>query len=197
MYNISVTGVDTSDSTFSWQTNGYANSTVEYGLTSSYGFVSSDVTVVTSHAITLNGLSPNTVYHYQLVSTTPGGESFSSNDSTFQTLALPTPTTYGSGSNGGGGNGYASYGGVVEAPAPFPNLGPLLAPPMGSLNTPTPVPQEQPGASGTQVQPTFGPSTGAGSISGWDVYKLLLIVLAGLLVGGGLVYADWYKRRRV
>ena len=199
IYNISVTGIDTSDATLSWQTNGAANSTIEYGTTSSYGSASSDALMVTNHSITLSGLSSNTIYHFQLVSANLAGDMYSSTDSTFQTLALPTPTptTNGGGSNGGRSNGYASYGGVVEAPAPFPNLGPLLAPPMGPLNTPTQVPQEQPGVSGIQVQPAFGASTGVRSIAGWSIYILLLIVLAGLLIGGSLVYFDWDKKKRV
>lgn len=196
IYNIAVTDVDTSDSTFTWQTNGYANSTVEYGTTSSYGFVSSDVTVVTGHVITLNGLSPNTIYHYQLVSTTPDGQSCASNDSTFQTLPLPVPTQNGGGNNGGRSNEYSGYVGVAEAPAPLQNPGPMLAPPMSIEENQTPVPRGQPGAASgaPHLQPVVGVNTSG--IVGLIIsnYIILIFVIACLFIGGILVYADRHKQ---
>ena len=86
-YNISVTGIDTSDATVFWETNGNANSTVEYGTTPGYGSVGFDAVMGTSHTITLNGLSSYTTYHYRIASTNLDGESYVSSDFTFQTSA--------------------------------------------------------------------------------------------------------------
>jgi len=87
-YNISATGTGTDSATITWNTNGDANSTVEYGTTSSYGSVGFDAVMGAGHSITLNGLSPYTIYHYRVVSTNLAGERYTSADSTFQTLAL-------------------------------------------------------------------------------------------------------------
>ena len=88
-YNITVSGIDTSHATVSWKTNGDANSTVEYGTTSGYGSVGFDKTEGAGHAITLNGLSPGTPYHYRVLSADLAGEQYTSADFTFQTLSPP------------------------------------------------------------------------------------------------------------
>ena len=87
-YNISATGIGSDNATITWNTNGDANSTVEYGLTTSYGSIGFDTVMGISHTITLNGLSSHTVYHFRAVSTNLDGERYASADSTFQTLAL-------------------------------------------------------------------------------------------------------------
>jgi hypothetical protein len=90
-YNISVTGIDSENATITWNTNGDANSTVEYGTTTGYGSTSTDDGLASSHTIRLNRLSPGTRYHYRVISKTTGGESCSSPDRTFKTL-LPAGT---------------------------------------------------------------------------------------------------------
>jgi len=82
--------------TITWTTDGNASSTVKYGATSSYGTASSSDTLVTSHSITLTGLTPATTYHYQVGS--QGGTSglvSTSNDATFTTAPSITSNLFG------------------------------------------------------------------------------------------------------
>jgi phosphatidylserine/phosphatidylglycerophosphate/cardiolipin synthase-like enzyme len=69
-----------------WTTNTASTSVVDYGTTTSYGNTVSDPTLVTSHAVPLTGLSPNTVYHYQVSSTDAQGTR-TSNDHVFVTVS--------------------------------------------------------------------------------------------------------------
>jgi len=75
----------TSTATVSWITNLQANSQVIYGLTSAYGSSTTlDSSLATSHAETITGLTPGTVYHFQAVSVNASGTAMSS-DMTFTT----------------------------------------------------------------------------------------------------------------
>lgn len=79
---ISVTG---SAATITWSTDVPSDSQVQYGLTSSYGLSSTlDTSVVTSHSVTLSGLSPSTTYHYRVRSANAVGTTYSP-DYTFTT----------------------------------------------------------------------------------------------------------------
>jgi len=72
-----------------WDTDEPATSRVDYGLTASYGDVVEDLTYKTSHSIELIGLTPGTLYHYQVCSTDEAGNGPScSADDTFTTLDL-------------------------------------------------------------------------------------------------------------
>ncbi len=76
-----------------WTTTEPADSQVEYGLTPSYTSVSPlDATPVVSHALTLNGLQPNTTYHYRVRSRDAAGNLTLSTDQTFTTLPSAAPT---------------------------------------------------------------------------------------------------------
>ena len=78
--------------TISWTTDEPANSGVAYGLTGSYGSVATDLThYVRSHSIQLEGLQPNTTYHYGVGSSDWGGLSSTSTDLIFQTAVLTPP----------------------------------------------------------------------------------------------------------
>jgi hypothetical protein len=94
--NTTISGVSVSPSgtsaTVSWTTNLSANSRVDYGLTSAYGSNVSDSTLVTSHSLTLNSLTCNTLYHYQITSTGSGG-SASTSDATFTTTGCGGPVS--------------------------------------------------------------------------------------------------------
>ena len=89
--NVQVSVTDTS-ATVTWDTDEAADSTVDYGLTSSYGSIASDGSLVTSHSLTLTGLSADTQYHYQVTSEDGSGNSASSGDLTFTTSAAPDTT---------------------------------------------------------------------------------------------------------
>jgi regulation of enolase protein 1 (concanavalin A-like superfamily) len=73
--------------TLTWDTDETADSGVAYGLDSSYGSNAGDATLVTSHSVTLNSLSPNTLYHYQISSSDGSGNTASSGDLSFTTAS--------------------------------------------------------------------------------------------------------------
>ncbi|MFA6445966.1 MAG: peptidoglycan-binding protein, partial [Candidatus Paceibacterota bacterium] len=88
----------TTTATITWTTNESASSTVNYGATSSYGNTSTSASFVTSHSITLTGLTASTTYHFQVASSDASGNVATSSDQTFVTAAVdetPTPNTYG------------------------------------------------------------------------------------------------------
>jgi Glycosyl hydrolase family 26 len=74
-----------STATITWTTNEAASSKVNYGLTTSYGSVVSNATLVTSHSLGLSGLTGGTIYHYDVVSTDANGYTATSADQTFVT----------------------------------------------------------------------------------------------------------------
>ncbi len=85
--NISATQITSAGATITWTTSQAATSQVNYGLTSTYTSSSPlNNTLVTSHSVTLSGLTASTTYHYQAVSGNANGSS-SSPDATFTTAA--------------------------------------------------------------------------------------------------------------
>jgi phosphodiesterase/alkaline phosphatase D-like protein len=76
-----------------WSTNEGATSQVEYGTTTAYGASSALNTIlVTSHARTLNNLSPSTTYHYRVISKDAADNIATSGDRTFTTPDPPDTT---------------------------------------------------------------------------------------------------------
>ena len=92
--NVQVAATNTT-ATITWDTDEVSDSTVNYGLNSSYGSNSSDATFVTSHSLILNGLTSDTEYHYQASSTDGSSNTALSSDLTF------TTSTSGAGSPSG------------------------------------------------------------------------------------------------
>lgn len=90
---VSASNITQTAATITWTTDENANSTVEYGLTTSYGQTASDTPLVTNHTIGLTGLSDSTTYHYRVKSTDAAGNQATSSDATFQTGADITPPT--------------------------------------------------------------------------------------------------------
>jgi peroxiredoxin len=94
--DVSPSDVTTNSVVISWTTTLPATSQVDYGLDDTYGNSSPiDNSLVTSHAVTLTGLTANTGYHYQVESTTPAGGDDVSGDNTFLTAeqqVVVTPT---------------------------------------------------------------------------------------------------------
>ncbi|PIP17880.1 MAG: hypothetical protein COX43_01860, partial [Parcubacteria group bacterium CG23_combo_of_CG06-09_8_20_14_all_35_9] len=89
---------DKNMATITWKTDEASTSLVKYGLTSVYGIKEfTDLTKkVTSHTIALKDLSPETTYHYQVLSYDDFGNLAQSTDLTFKTLSKETalpPTT--------------------------------------------------------------------------------------------------------
>ena len=71
-----------------WTTNHPATSRVRYGRTTAYGTEISDAGLVTSHRLTLTGLTAGQTYHYEVLSV--GNTSANDADATFTTLAATT-----------------------------------------------------------------------------------------------------------
>ncbi len=83
--NIAVSSVTSSSATITWITNKGSNSTVVYGLDTSYGNTKSDNTLTTSHSVVLNNLNKQTTYHYKVQSTDSSGNTGTSSDQSFIT----------------------------------------------------------------------------------------------------------------
>jgi hypothetical protein len=89
-----ITNISTTPSPFSatitWTTDEPATSQVEYGLTVAYGSITPFAsTLVTSHSQTVNGLLPNTIYHFHVLSRDTAGNLTFSPDRTFSTTLAP------------------------------------------------------------------------------------------------------------
>ena len=87
---VTASTVGTTSATVSWTTDVASSSQVAFGPTTAYGSTSPlDSTMVTSHTVTLTGLTPGTTYHYSATSANSVGSS-SSSDGSFVTLAGDT-----------------------------------------------------------------------------------------------------------
>lgn len=77
---------NTSGAIISWSTEEQTTTQIEYGLTADYTASSTLSTAsTTSHAVTLSGLQPATIYHYRIISGDSSGNTFASDDHTFTT----------------------------------------------------------------------------------------------------------------
>jgi hypothetical protein len=91
--NVAAIGVTATAATINWTTDQGASSQVEYGTKTSYGSLSANnPSLVTSHSVTLSGLTSGTIYSYAVISTDSAGTATSSNF-TFATLAGAPATT--------------------------------------------------------------------------------------------------------
>jgi hypothetical protein len=70
--NLAVTNITSSSATIRWNTNFNASTLVNYGTTTAYGSTATGAANVTTHSVTLTGLSPNTLYDFQVSSTATG-----------------------------------------------------------------------------------------------------------------------------
>ncbi|MBI4414856.1 MAG: fibronectin type III domain-containing protein, partial [Candidatus Kerfeldbacteria bacterium] len=87
--NLQVASITTTSAVITWATSNASGTTVDYGTSTSYGSTATVAGSVTSHSVSLNGLTPATVYHYRVSSTDGNGITATSTDQTFTTL---TPT---------------------------------------------------------------------------------------------------------
>ncbi len=71
-----------------WVTNEGATSRVDYGLTTGYGLFVEDLTIRTSHEVTLAGLMPDETYHFSITSEDSSQLFTSTPDDTFATTPL-------------------------------------------------------------------------------------------------------------
>ena len=95
--------VTTTTSTITWTTDESASTSVSYGATSSYGITTAETDTsprVTSHSVSISGLTCGTTYHYQVISKDSSNNTSSDSDHTFTTSSC---TSNNSGGGGGGG----------------------------------------------------------------------------------------------
>src|SRR6185295_2526894 len=93
---VNAAGITDTSATITWTTDQQTTSRVEYGTTSAYGSTTTvDPALVTSHTVTLPGLSPTTQYHYRVVSANGIGVANTSGDATFTTFARPVLSNIG------------------------------------------------------------------------------------------------------
>jgi len=90
--NIMTSPTDTG-ATVTWSTDQAGTSQVLYGLTSAYNASTTlDNTNVTGHTSFIGGLSPSTLYHFEVITGNASGTLATSSDMTFMTLATATTT---------------------------------------------------------------------------------------------------------
>ncbi len=89
---VASSGITSTSATITWTTDESSSSQVLYGTTTAYGSQSpANNTLVTSHSVTLTGLTPGTTYDYAAVSTNSTGGSTTSANFTFSTAGSAPP----------------------------------------------------------------------------------------------------------
>jgi hypothetical protein len=86
--SVTATTVTDRSAVITWVTNIPSSTQVNYGVTTSYGFSSvSNPALVTAHSVTLNGLSTNTLYDFNVVSGASGSNPITSANFRFATVS--------------------------------------------------------------------------------------------------------------
>jgi hypothetical protein len=89
---VSAGAIASTSAQISWTTSEQSSSQVEYGPTTSYGSTTPlDSALVAGHTQTLSGLSPDTLYHYRVISRDAAGNQSVSGDYSFRTLLTDPP----------------------------------------------------------------------------------------------------------
>jgi Leucine-rich repeat (LRR) protein len=85
-----ISDITRASAVITWTTDETATSQVEYDLTKSYGAATTlDTKLVTSHSVSLSGLTAGTIYHYRVKSNDASGNEKVSKDYTFTTQSPP------------------------------------------------------------------------------------------------------------
>ena len=82
--SIKVESKNLGTATVSWETDQETTSTVEYGLSTSYGDKKENSAYATEHSINLSNLNQGAVYHYRVKGKDKDGRFFASSDNTFE-----------------------------------------------------------------------------------------------------------------
>ena len=83
--NVQVSNVKRRSVTITWTTDEASTTSVQYGRTTAYGKLKSDIAFVVRHSVTLTGLSARTRYHYRVNSEDETGNPTTYADLTFRT----------------------------------------------------------------------------------------------------------------
>lgn len=89
--NVAAGSLGQNTATITWQTNEAADSAIEYGISTAYGSSLTDAILAASHNFTLTGLTPASSYHFRVISKDAAGNTATSGDFTFTTVAPPVP----------------------------------------------------------------------------------------------------------
>jgi hypothetical protein len=90
---ISVASITATGATITWTTDEPADSQVEYGPTTAYGASSTlDPSPVTTHSVTITGLTASALYHFRVKSRDTASNLATSGDFTFTTTAVADTT---------------------------------------------------------------------------------------------------------
>ena len=168
-FDIAAADINQSVATITWKTNGNADSTVEYGLTTGYGFTRTNPILDTNHTIILVGLAPGTLYHWRVVSSDQGGNRYISTDYTFRTL--PDYVSGGGGGSAPGQNISSKIPPIDTTPIPIVT---------GNLTATDPVPAESIVPAQTPASPTP-----VGSVQWTILFSTILGIIAA---GAGYYY---------
>jgi len=95
-YGPEVSALTNTSATIEWVTDIQSDSTVTYGLDTTYGSQEKDAALDTVHSVTLSSLSSDTTYHFRVTSVAASGASGASADKQFTTkVALVVTSAYG------------------------------------------------------------------------------------------------------
>ena len=90
---VNATQITASNATITWTTDKTSTSQADYGTTAAYGSATApDSSLVTSHAVTLSGLTAGKAYHFRAQSKDAAGNAALSSDYTFTTATATTTT---------------------------------------------------------------------------------------------------------
>ena len=93
--NVQTSNITLYSADVSWETTTLTTSSLNYGTTSSYGTVITDVSpsASTKHSVRISSLEPATTYHFKITASDADGSELSSDDYSFSTLPLPEITS--------------------------------------------------------------------------------------------------------
>jgi hypothetical protein len=89
--NVNSSSVTSGTAVITWTTDQASSSVVNYGTTTGYGSSASLAPLVTTHSVTLTGLSPNTTYDYDVASANSANTTSTSGNFTFKTSSNTAP----------------------------------------------------------------------------------------------------------
>lgn len=106
--------ITTTSATIGFTTSEVGNARIEYGTTAGYGESTPlDTDLALTHSVTIVNLTPNTEYHYRIISSDEIGNETITSDETFMTEIVPTLSPVSSPGESRGG----SVGLIIEIPA--------------------------------------------------------------------------------
>ncbi|HSX02747.1 MAG TPA: Ig-like domain-containing protein [Candidatus Saccharimonadia bacterium] len=112
------------EATIRWTSDLPTGSGVVYGVTSDYGASTAyNPALTTDHEVKLSGLTPQTVYHFQVAGLDDGNAPYYSDDNTFLTSVLPIDNGGGGGGGGLGGAPSSHATPVAPTAGPTPSVG--------------------------------------------------------------------------